>query len=272
MIRARDVEGVGECRAVRFGERGEVRKEERDDPVPPELKAAEQELAELEEYLKANPGESRAKRKELTKPDQTWGEKCPVLMRCPMKKIAKPEAISARGWQVGTASSIQEALHTLARQGYERMVLRQALAGVRVGDVMIRDPETVPPDMTLEELVFEGFLRTGYHGFPGVEGGRVVGLVSLRDVVGLSSEERASRRVASAMTPLSPELCIDSSTPLLRALERLATSRHGRLLVTSGDRVTGLVTKDGVARFVEMRALLQGPREAGQERRFSTSG
>jgi hypothetical protein len=39
-IEAEDVSGAGLCRAIRFGERGSVPEEDRDDDIPPEVRAA----------------------------------------------------------------------------------------------------------------------------------------------------------------------------------------------------------------------------------------
>jgi Zn-dependent protease/CBS domain-containing protein len=147
-------------------------------------------------------------------------------------------------------------MRSLARAGYQGMVLRHALGGVRVGDVMIRQPEVVSPGLSLEELVHDGFLRTGFRGFPVVENGRAVGIVSIVDVKDVPAAERASRTVREVMAPLSPRLCIGADEPLLKAVERLAASPMGRLLVLDGDRVAGLVSKAGLARFIEMRVLL----------------
>jgi putative nucleotidyltransferase with HDIG domain len=58
------------------------------------------------------------------------------------------EAIGARGWQVGAASSIQEALHTLARQGYERIISVRTLPDGS-GELLAQQAREVSPGTTV---------------------------------------------------------------------------------------------------------------------------
>jgi CIC family chloride channel protein len=56
-----------------------------------------------------------------------------------------------------------------------------AMEGVQVGEVMVREPATVPPELPISQLASE-FLRTGRHGFPVLnDDGSLFGVVSLED-------------------------------------------------------------------------------------------
>lgn len=68
----------------------------------------------------------------------------------------------------------------------ERDVLRAAasgsdLTGARVSQWMTKDPETADPDLDSEEAAAI-MLSKGFRHLPIVEGGTVVGIVSLRDL------------------------------------------------------------------------------------------
>jgi putative nucleotidyltransferase with HDIG domain len=58
------------------------------------------------------------------------------------------EAVSARGWQVGMASSIQEALHALARQGFERIISVRTLPDGS-GELLAQQAREVSPRTTV---------------------------------------------------------------------------------------------------------------------------
>ena len=54
--------------------------------------------------------------------------------------------------------------------------------GGLVRDYMAREPASVTPDDTILELA-ERFIKEGYRRYPVVDGGRLVGVISRRDVM-----------------------------------------------------------------------------------------
>jgi CBS domain-containing protein len=57
-----------------------------------------------------------------------------------------------------------------------------------VGQVMTRNPETVEPDESLAQARLV-MLHGGFRHLPVVEGGRVIGMLSLRDLLAASEDE-----------------------------------------------------------------------------------
>lgn len=145
-----------------------------------------------------------------------------------------------------------------AAQGYEQMSLKRVLESVKVGEVMIQAPVTVSPDLTLSDLVNRYFLRYGYRGFPVEEGGSAVGLISIDDLAGLPESELAARTVRERMRPLDASHVISKDAPLLEALERISPPRVGRLLVLEDGRLSGMITKTGLQRLLEIHQILKG--------------
>jgi len=143
-----------------------------------------------------------------------------------------------------------------AEQGYQQMVLMRSLDNVTVGDVMVDRPVTVSPGLSLEGLVNDYFLRYGYRGFPVVDDGRAVGVVSVASLAGVPAAERATKTVADVLHPLDPSRTIARDAPLLEALEKMAAPNVGRLLVVEDGRLEGLVTKTGLVRLLEMQKIL----------------
>ena len=148
-------------------------------------------------------------------------------------------------------------LRSMAEAGYQNLVLAQALEDVRAGDVAIRDPLTVSPELTLRELVDDHLLRHGYRAYPVVEGGRPIGVISVNDLQEVPPEKRDSMRVRERMRALEDSMRVSPDVPLADALRKLAAAPGGRLLVLRGDRLEGLLTKSGLARFVEIRQVLE---------------
>jgi Zn-dependent protease len=145
----------------------------------------------------------------------------------------------------------------LAVASLESLVLRRALGDVRVADVMARDPVTVGPGLAVRALIDDYILGHGFRGFPVVEDGKVLGLVSLEGVRDLAPERRDAARVGDLLEPVSAERTIGPDAPLFEALERMARGQTHRLLVLDArGELVGLLTRTGLARFLEIRRSL----------------
>ena len=148
-------------------------------------------------------------------------------------------------------------LRGVAEQSYQELVVKQSLQGVQVGEVMIRDPVTVPPDLSLKRLVSEYFMKHGYRGFPVVEGEKALGVVSVNNLGGISEEQLSQKTVADVLRPLDGDMVIAPEATLIEALRKMGPAQVGRLLVLDGDRMVGMITKTGLVRFLEMRRILK---------------
>jgi Zn-dependent protease/CBS domain-containing protein len=150
-------------------------------------------------------------------------------------------------------------LRGAADAGYRGMLADQILADARVRDVMVRDPVTIPAEATVADAIEESFLRHGYGGYPVARDGTVVGLVALSQVRQCPAEERSRRRVDEVMRPLSDDLVCRPDETAAGAVRRMVQADTGRLVVLDGGRVVGLLTRSGIARYVQLRAELVGP-------------
>jgi len=78
----------------------------------------------------------------------------------------------------------------------ERDLMRAVARGLRddaiVGDCMTADPETIAPDDTIEHAAVL-MIHGGYRHLPVVDGGDVVGVLSMRDLVQVVVEDNAPR-------------------------------------------------------------------------------
>ena len=143
-----------------------------------------------------------------------------------------------------------------AQASYTQVVLKEALTGVAIRDIMVKDVVTVPPDLRVRQLINDYFLTHGYGGFPVVENGRVLGLASLSDVKRAATDDYDRLTVRELMTPLTDQLIIAPEEDVSVAFQRMAEGDLGRLAVMERDRMVGLVTKTGLSRFLQMKLEL----------------
>ena len=127
----------------------------------------------------------------------------------------------------------------------------------KVADLMLRDPVTVDPDASIEDAVERYFLHYGYSGFPVAKDGRAAGLLSLARVRECPREERSTRRVHDIMLPLDARMTISPTATISEAMHRMAEADLSRLLVLDGERLSGLITRSQIGRYVQLRAQLE---------------
>ncbi len=150
-------------------------------------------------------------------------------------------------------------LRSAATASYQSVVVEQMLGEVRVADLMIGEPVSVAPDLTVGDAVERFFLHYGYTGFPVVRDGRVLGLLPLGRVRECPAAERSARTVGDVMLPIGPNLTISPQASISDALHQMAEADAGRLLVMDDGRLVGLITRSAIARFVQIRAQLSPP-------------
>ena len=102
---------------------------------------------------------------------------------------------------------------------------------VDVGTVMARTPMLAHPNDTLQETK-ERLDESRSHGVPVVEGDLLIGIVTVTDIR-RSAGDREVATVREVMTPRP--VTVTPSTPVSRALERMAALGIGRLPVVADD-------------------------------------
>jgi Zn-dependent protease/predicted transcriptional regulator len=148
-------------------------------------------------------------------------------------------------------------LRGAAQASYHGVVVEQALSGATAADLMVTEPVCIPADTTVEQAIDDYFLRHGFGGFPVTQGGRIVGVVSLGEIKGCPKEERGTRRVEDLMRPADETLRIPCGASVADTLRRMVDAGTGRLLVTEGGRIVGLVTHSGITRFTRIKTELE---------------
>jgi IMP dehydrogenase len=113
---------------------------------------------------------------------------------------------------------------------------------------VLRDPITVSPDMSVREaLDLQRMHRIS--GLPVVQGGRVVGIVTNRD---LRFEERFDARVSEIMTPRERLVTVGEGATLEEAKALMHRHRLERVLVVNSEfELRGLITVKDITKATE---------------------
>jgi Zn-dependent protease/CBS domain-containing protein len=131
---------------------------------------------------------------------------------------------------------------------------QQALAGVRVSDLMSRAPSVLAVNMTLAEAVRRELSRAPHAIYPVLDEGATVGVIALSTVAALPREPRQTTRVGDAMIPIDRALVLDADDQLADALVALAQTHLGRAVVMDRGSLVGVLAASDVQRALQLRS------------------
>lgn len=138
------------------------------------------------------------------------------------------------------------------------LLARQALHGLHVRDLVVREPVTTSPDLTIGQFMDDVVRHKHYTSYPVTENGHVVGLLPFRCVARVPRSEWERHTVRDCMLPAEDVPVVSEDDELIDAAGDLAESDIHRALVLDGGRFVGLLSATDVARALEVRRAGRG--------------
>lgn len=125
-------------------------------------------------------------------------------------------------------------------------------APARVADWMSPDVQRVRADAPADAAHVR-MRERGVHHLVVVEGGRVTGIVSARDIGGDDDDDQRRHRLVRDFMTAAVET-IDAGASVAEAAGRLRNRELSSLVVTSGEEIVGILTVNDLLRLVEAGA------------------
>jgi Zn-dependent protease len=141
-------------------------------------------------------------------------------------------------------------LESAAASQVQYQALESLLAGHKVSDAMHRNYREIPADTLLQELVDHHILASGQRVFVVKAGDDVVGLVTLHQVKEVPRCHWATTTAAQAMVPVGRMKWIRPDAGLSAALKEMDSDGVNQLPVVADNRVTGMLTREGILSFL----------------------
>ncbi|NJL36556.1 MAG: CBS domain-containing protein [Leptolyngbyaceae cyanobacterium SM1_4_3] len=135
-------------------------------------------------------------------------------------------------------------------------------ADLSAATLMQRRVETLSSQMKLSEAV-QAFSRSHHRGFPVVDDGKLVGIVTQSDLADTSRRPSAAQEatLADIMTP--QPVSVSPTDPLTHVLYLLNRFKLSRLPVTEGQKLVGIITRADIIRAESDQ--LNGDRQFGPQ-------
>jgi Zn-dependent protease len=136
---------------------------------------------------------------------------------------------------------------------YSQVRVAEALQGMCVRDIMMRDCPTVDSRTNLKTFIEDELLRTHQHCFIVTDAGREVGLISPAELQAIPRTHWLYKTVFDAMRPLEYMRTVTPETPVAEALAEMGRENLSQLAVGADGRLLGVVSRANVLGLVENR-------------------
>jgi Zn-dependent protease len=148
-------------------------------------------------------------------------------------------------------------IQNAAKMSYQQLLTRRALEGEALQRFMNPDPVTVPPDTRLDRLVEDYVYRYHHKLYPVVDGDRLVGCITTRQVKATPRDRWGNTTVGELAEGCSAENTIAPTADAVDALARMHRNSTGRLMVVADGRLRGIIALKDLLQFLSMKIELE---------------
>ncbi len=143
-----------------------------------------------------------------------------------------------------------------ARSASAQMHIQQKLDGVMVDQVMNRDYPLVPGETTLDQVVSQTLAQNSLESFLVVENENPPGILTLREITKVPRHLWSRIKAREVMKPWEGLVSVDSGTSVLAALRKMEEADLKLVPVVDGAQVKGVLSRDQVMRYLQLRTEL----------------
>jgi len=145
-----------------------------------------------------------------------------------------------------------------ARSSYQQLIVRKALEGEKVSRFMKADPITVPPELSIQELVEDYVYTYHFKLYPVVKNGKLVGCVTTKQVKDVDRSQWDSTTIGDIVTGCSDENSVSPDEDAVKVLGRMNRNSISRLMVVEDSRLLGIIALKDMLKFISTRVELEG--------------
>ena len=147
-------------------------------------------------------------------------------------------------------------LDSAASQSMRQVQLREALRGVKAGDIMTQECAYVPEHLTVDLFVHNYLLPQSRRCFLLTDRGRLTGMVTMHKLKEVPRDKWQDTHVGDIMTPFDSVKHVQVTDDALSVLELMDREDVNQVPVMAGETLVGLISRDNVVHFINTRAEL----------------
>lgn len=134
--------------------------------------------------------------------------------------------------------------------------MRTVLSTVQVFQVLSPEIRTVPPDLSVAELVDRHLLSSSLRSCAVIREGRLIGIVTVGDAADVEVRLRDSTPVFEIMRPIEEVPVVDTDASVAEVMADLQAAREDRVVAIAEGEIRGILTVQDVKAWIEQASAL----------------
>ncbi len=148
-------------------------------------------------------------------------------------------------------------LYQAAAQSYMELLINEALKKETVENIIRKNTITVKPQLSINELLTEYFLKYKSESFPVIQNDEIIGLVTLKDLQKHNQNELANARVWDYMRRFPYNLFVKVDDQAVKALRLMLSSNINFIPVKDEEgKLKGLLTLEDIADYLNEKKVI----------------
>jgi Zn-dependent protease/predicted transcriptional regulator len=149
-------------------------------------------------------------------------------------------------------------LQGAAKASYQQLLTRRALEGEPVRRFMKTDAITVPPSISLEQVVEDYVYKYHFKMFPVVEDhDRLLGCITTKQIKEIPRADWGRRTVGDVASQCTPENTIEPQADAMKALSTMKQTGASRLMVVEGGHLVGILALKDLLELLSLKVELE---------------
>ncbi|HUZ46805.1 MAG TPA: site-2 protease family protein [Terriglobia bacterium] len=150
-------------------------------------------------------------------------------------------------------------LRSAAQGSYQQLMVQKMLQGEPIRRFMKTNPVTVPPAISLEDLVEHYIYKYHYKMFPVVnESHELLGCITTKQVKDIPRDEWNRNSVQAIMQPYDPKDAVTPDTDSVEALAIMRRAQSSRLMVVEDGHLIAVLALKDLLEFLSSKLEMEG--------------
>lgn len=151
-------------------------------------------------------------------------------------------------------------LRVTAAASFKQVLLQEALQDQPIRRFMTSQPLTVPPSLSIEQLVQDYIYRHHFKMFPVIENSRLLGCITTHEVKTVPQEQWSDRTVGELTSPCSADNTVSPDTDAMQVLLLMTQpNASSRFMVVEDQRLIGIISLTDLKEFLSLKLELESP-------------